>query len=47
MLLMLSTLILDPSQPLIQLVSGSRGVHPISYPVGTGGSFPVGKAAGA
>jgi hypothetical protein len=26
--------------------NGSRA-HPVSYPTGTGGSFPVGKAAGA
>jgi hypothetical protein len=29
------------------LIQTSSGVHPASYPVGTGGSFPEGKAARA
>jgi hypothetical protein len=32
------------TSPLVQTGSG---VHPTSYPMGTGGSFPGGKAAGA
>jgi hypothetical protein len=28
-------------------VQNGSGAHPASYPVGTGGSFPGGKAAGA
>jgi hypothetical protein len=28
-------------------VQNDAGAHPASYPMGTGGSFPVGKAAGA
>jgi hypothetical protein len=28
-------------------VQTGSGAHPVSYPVGTGGSFPGGKAAGA
>jgi hypothetical protein len=30
----------------IFLFSTASEVHPESYPMGTGGSFPVGKAAG-
>jgi hypothetical protein len=28
-------------------VQNGSGAHPVSYPMGTKGSFPVGKAAGA
>jgi hypothetical protein len=28
-------------------VQTGSGIHPASYPMGTGGSFPGGKAAGA
>jgi hypothetical protein len=30
---------------LLQIIQTSSGVHPTSYPMGTGGSFPGGKAA--
>jgi hypothetical protein len=33
--------------PLHHHVQNSSGAHPASYPVGTRGSFPGGKAAGA
>jgi hypothetical protein len=29
---------------LLQVVQTGSGVHPTSYPMGTGGSFPGGKA---
>jgi hypothetical protein len=32
---------------ILQIVQTSSGVHPTSYPRGTGGSFTGGKAAGA
>jgi hypothetical protein len=32
---------------LLQVVQTGSGVHPTSYPMGTGGSFLGGKAAGA
>jgi hypothetical protein len=32
---------------LLHVVQTGSGVHPSSYPLGTGGSFPGGKAAGA
>jgi hypothetical protein len=32
---------------LLYIVQTGSGAHPISYPMGTGGSFPGGKAAGA
>jgi hypothetical protein len=32
---------------LLQVVHTGSGIHPISYPMGTGGSFPGGKATGA
>jgi hypothetical protein len=32
---------------LLHVVQTGSGVHPTSYPMGTGGSFPRGKAAGA
>jgi hypothetical protein len=32
---------------LLQIVQTGSEVHPTSYPMGTGGSFPGGKAAGA
>jgi hypothetical protein len=32
---------------LLHSVQTGFGVHPTSYPMGTGGSFPRGKAAGA
>jgi hypothetical protein len=32
---------------LLHRVQNGSGAHPASYPVGTGGSFPRGKAAGA
>jgi hypothetical protein len=32
---------------LLHVVQTGSGVHPTSYPMGTGGSFPGGKAAGA
>jgi len=28
-------------------VQNGSGTHPVTYPTGTGGSFPEGKAAGA
>jgi hypothetical protein len=31
----------------LQIVQTGSEVHPTSYPMGTGGSFPGGKAAGA
>jgi hypothetical protein len=31
---------------LLQRVQNGSGAHPASYPVGTGGTFPGGKAAG-
>jgi hypothetical protein len=31
---------------LLHVVQTGSGVHPISYPIGTGGSFPGGKAVG-
>jgi hypothetical protein len=31
----------------LHIVQTGSGVHPASYPMGTGGSFPRGKAAGA
>jgi hypothetical protein len=31
---------------LLHVVQTGFGVHPTSYPMGTGGSFPGGKAAG-
>jgi hypothetical protein len=31
---------------LLHVVQPGSGVHPTSYPMGTGGSFPGGKAAG-
>jgi len=31
----------------LQRVRGGPGARPVSYPVGTGGSFHEGKAAGA
>jgi hypothetical protein len=33
--------------PLHHLIQNDSGAHPASYPVGTRGSFPGGKAAGA
>jgi hypothetical protein len=38
---------LDQEFSLLQIVQTSSEVHPTSYPMGTGGSFPGGKAAGA
>jgi hypothetical protein len=32
---------------LLHVVQTGSGVHPTSYSIGTGGSFPEGKAAGA
>jgi hypothetical protein len=32
---------------LLQIVQTGSEVHPTSYPMGTGGSFPGGKAVGA
>jgi hypothetical protein len=32
---------------LLHVVQTGSGVHPTSCPMGTGGSFPGGKAAGA
>jgi hypothetical protein len=32
---------------LLPVLQTGSGVHPTSYPMGTGGSFPGGKAAGA
>jgi hypothetical protein len=32
---------------LLQIVQTGSEVHPTSYPMGTGGSFSGGKAAGA
>jgi hypothetical protein len=32
---------------ILHVVQTGFGVHPTSYPMGTGGSFPGGKAAGA
>jgi hypothetical protein len=32
---------------LLQIVQTGSEVHPTAYPMGTGGSFPGGKAAGA
>jgi hypothetical protein len=32
---------------LIHIVQTGSGAHPASYPMGTGGSFPGGKATGA
>jgi hypothetical protein len=32
---------------LLQIVQTGSGVHPTSYSMGAGGSFPGGKAAGA
>jgi hypothetical protein len=32
---------------LLHVVQTGSGVHPTSYPMGTGGSSPGGKAAGA
>jgi hypothetical protein len=32
---------------LLRVVQSSSGVRPTSYPMGNGGSFPRGKAAGA
>jgi hypothetical protein len=31
---------------LLHVAQTGSGVHPTSYPMGTGGSFPGGKAAG-
>jgi len=31
----------------VRFVQTGSGAHPASYPVGTSGSFPGGKAAGA
>jgi hypothetical protein len=31
----------------LHVVQTGSGAHPASYPMGTGGSFPRGKAAGA
>jgi hypothetical protein len=31
---------------LVYIVQTGSGAHPTSYPMGTGGSFPGGKAAG-
>jgi hypothetical protein len=31
----------------LQIIETGSEVHPTSYPMGTGGSFPGGKAAGA
>jgi hypothetical protein len=31
----------------LHVVQTGSGAHPVSYPAGTGGSFPGGKAAGA
>jgi hypothetical protein len=31
---------------LLHSVQADYGVHPASYPIGTGGCFPGGKAAG-
>jgi hypothetical protein len=31
---------------LLQIVQNGSEAHPTSYPMGTGGSFPGGKAAG-
>jgi hypothetical protein len=33
--------------PLLHSVQTDSGTHPASYPMGTGGSFPGGKAVGA
>jgi hypothetical protein len=33
--------------PLLHSVQTDSGAHQASYPMGTGGSFPGGKAAGA
>jgi hypothetical protein len=32
---------------LLHVVQAGSGAHPTSYPMGTRGSFPGGKAAGA
>jgi hypothetical protein len=32
---------------LLHVVQTGSGAHPASYPMGTGGSFPEGKVAGA
>jgi hypothetical protein len=32
---------------LLDVIQTGSGTHPASYPVGTGGSFPASKAAGA
>jgi hypothetical protein len=32
---------------LLHVVQNGSGVHPASYPVGTGSPFPGGRAAGA
>jgi hypothetical protein len=32
---------------LFRVIQTGSGAHPASYPIGTGGSFPGGKAAGA
>jgi hypothetical protein len=32
---------------ILYVVETGSGVHPPSYPIGTGGSFPGSKAAGA
>jgi hypothetical protein len=32
---------------LLHAVQTGSGIHPISYPMGNGGSFPGGKATGA
>jgi hypothetical protein len=32
---------------LLHIVQTGSGAHPTSYPMGTGGYFPGGKAAGA
>jgi hypothetical protein len=37
----------DQEFSLLHVVQIGCGVHPTSYPMGTGGSFPGGKAAGA
>jgi hypothetical protein len=31
---------------LFYVIQAGSGAHPASYPIGTGGSFPRGKAAG-
>jgi hypothetical protein len=35
----------SPSRGKIHIIQTSYGAHPAYYPMGTGGSFPAGKAA--